>query len=244
MLATGLMDPDVAADLIDRAADVDFPDRLLQLAHDLAGVEEVFAYQIDAGGAPVPLVSSSGLQDASDRTAWYARRFHRSDPAGQARLQAAPGTGFMRRVRAEEIAPTDYRRICFERPRFVEKICYGWRGQSRSLVLSFYSRTSPSEATVSLDVLAQVALTALARTTRSRTPEALADAFEARLSSAFPQLTRREREVTARTLAGWTARRICAELGIGHGTVLTYRQRTYQKLGISRSSDLLAIVTR
>ena len=51
-----------------------------------------------------------------------------------------------------------------------------------------------------------------------------------------------ERAVCARTLAGRTAREIGAELGLGVGTVLTYRQRAYQKLGVSRSNELLAAV--
>ena len=37
-------------------------------------------------------------------------------------------------------------------------------------------------------------------------------------------------------------REIGAELGIGIGTVLTYRQRAYQKLGLSRASNLLSAI--
>jgi len=41
---------------------------------------------------------------------------------------------------------------------------------------------------------------------------------------------------------GRTAREIGEELGIGIGTVLTYRQRAYQKLGMSRASNLLSAI--
>ena len=242
MTGPGLIDPDLAADLIDAAGSAAFSARLLALAHSLAGIDEVFAYQIAASGGPKALASSSGLENVSNRASLYAKRFHHSDPANVARLQTAPGTGFVRRVPIEEIVLADYRRICFERPHFSEKLCYGWRGASQSLVLSFYSRKAIPEGVPTLDALAQIALTGLARTTRSRDAVALASEFERRLASAYPALTARECEVTSRTMAGWTARLIASDLGISHGTVLTYRQRTYQKLGVSKASDLLLAV--
>ena len=63
-----------------------------------------------------------------------------------------------------------------------------------------------------------------------------------RLASAHPALTAREREVCARSLTGQTARQIAGELGLGAGTVLTYRQRAYAKTGSNKASDLLAAV--
>ena len=239
----GLIDPDFAADLIDAAGGAGFPARILGLAHDLAGIEEIFAYQVEATGAPKALVSSSDIEHVAARAAWYARRFHHIDPANIARQQALPGTGFVKRVPIEEILQPDYRRICFERPRFNEKLCYGWRGGARSFVVSFYSRAPIPHGVAALDALAQIVLTGLARDRRPRDAEALVDVFERRLSSLYPALTSREREVTARTLAGATARDIAGQLGVSSGTVLTYRQRTYQKLGVSKASDLLASMT-
>mgnify|MGYP003559480811 CR=1 FL=1 len=55
-------------------------------------------------------------------------------------------------------------------------------------------------------------------------------------------LSAREREVGARSLTGQTARQIAGELGLGAGTVLTYRQRAYAKTGSNKASDLLAAV--
>ena len=55
-------------------------------------------------------------------------------------------------------------------------------------------------------------------------------------------MSTRECEVCARTLAGETADGIAADLGLGRSTVLTYRQRTYRKLGFSKANELLAAV--
>lgn len=239
----GLIDPDLAADLLETRDPLRFSERLLEVAHSAAGVEELFAYRIDEGAAPQALASSSGLADAAVRSRAYARRFHRSDPAVAARRGALPGSGFHARVPAAAIALGEYRRLCFERPKFVEKICFGWRKDDHALVVSFYQRHDGAAPDLSqLGALAQLAITGLNRMAAKPAGALLVIELERRLADAFPVLAPREREITARTLAGVTAREIAAELGLALGTVLTYRQRTYQKLGVSRASDLLAAV--
>jgi len=240
----GLIDPDKAADLLEARDPALFSERLLEAAHSTAGVEELFAFRVDEGAAPVALASSSGLGDAGERTRAYARRFHRSDPAAAARLATAPGSGFHLRVPAAAIALGEYRKLCFERPRFVEKISFGWTKADHALVVSFYQRHDGVEPDIAqLGALAQLAITGLTRMA-ARPVEAapLVAEVERRLAEAHGVLTGRERAVCARTLAGRTAREIGAELGLGVGTVLTYRQRAYQKLGVSRSNELLAAV--
>lgn len=244
MRSGGLIDPDKAALLLEARDPVLFSERLLEVAHATAGVEELFAYRIGDGGTPKALASLSGLGDVEERTRAYARRFHKSDPAMIARAEALPGSGFHARVPAASIALGDYRRLCFERPRFVEKITFGWRKPDHTLVVSFYQRHDGAVPDLAqLGALAQIAITGLTRMEAKAVegPPLVAE-VERRLAEAHRVLTVREREVCARTLAGRTAREIGAELGLGLGTVLTYRQRAYQKLGVSRSNDLLAAV--
>lgn len=240
----GLIDPDKAADLMEARDPALLSERLLEIAHSSVGVEELFAFRVDDGRAPVALASSSGLGDAEERADAYARRFHRSDPAIAARLAAVPGSGFHLRVPAAAIELGAYRKLCFERPRFVEKITFGWRKSDHAIVLSFYQRHDGVEPDIAqLGALAQLAITGLTRLARRPVePPLLVDEVERRLADAHPVLTPREREVCARTLVGNAAREIAEELGLGVGTVLTYRQRAYQKLGVSRASNLLAAV--
>lgn len=243
MRSGGLIDPDMAADLLEVRDAARFSERLLEVAFSAAGVEELFAYRVQDGAGPQALASSSGLADVNERARMYARRFHRSDPAVAARLAAAPGSGFHARVPAAAIALTPYRRLCFERPRFVEKICFGWRKADHALIVSFYQRHDGAEPDLfQLGALAQVAITGLTRMAPKLAARPLVAELEDRLADAYPVLAPREREVSARTLAGMTARAIAAELGLGIGTVLTYRQRSYQKLGVSKASELLASV--
>lgn len=243
MRSGGLIDPDMAADLLDTRDPARFSERLLEVAHSAAGVEELFAYRVEEGAVPRALASSSGLADAEERARMYARRFHLSDPAAAARRGAPPGSGFHARVPAAAIAVGAYRRLCFDRPRFVEKICFGWRKADHALVVSFYQRHDGVEPDLfQLGALAQVAITGLTRMAAAPRDAPLVAEVERRLGAAHALLAPRERAVCARTLAGLTAREIGAELGIALGTVLTYRQRAYQKLGVAKASDLLAAV--
>jgi DNA-binding CsgD family transcriptional regulator len=58
------------------------------------------------------------------------------------------------------------------------------------------------------------------------------------------QLTQRERQVILRILDGVTAEKIAAELGLKPTTVITYRSRAYEKLGISSRRELFSNLLR
>lgn len=241
MSSVGLINPDHVAELLDARDLETFSERLLATAHSAAGVEELFAYRI-GDGAPVTLASSSDLGDADERSSAYARRFHRSDPAVVARQSVKPGNGFVCRIPASAIELGAYRKLCFERPRFSEKICFGWRERDYSIVVTFYHRNAEPDM-AQLGALAQVAITGLTRLTRrpvEGTP--LVEQIEHRLAETHRKLTRREREICARTLAGHSSHRIGDELNLGSSTVLTYRQRAYRKLGVSSSNELLPAI--
>jgi DNA-binding CsgD family transcriptional regulator len=238
----GLIDPDLALGLMEAPDGDSFAMRLLQIAQTVSGVEELFAYCLEAE-TPRVLASSSRLGNVAERADAYAKRFHHSDPLGALNASTPPGNGFVHRFAAQSISRGEYRRLCFERPCFAEKICFGWRKSEQSIVLSFYRREGDREPDMAqLGVLAQLAITGLARLAQRPLP--MLPQIEHRLAQAHPSLTPREREVCARSLAGRTARQIGEDLALGIGTVLTYRQRAYQKLGCSKSSDLLASVMR
>jgi DNA-binding CsgD family transcriptional regulator len=238
-----LLDPDIGAALVDAVGTPAFGTLMLDAAQSVAGVDEIFAYHIRDGERPVALSSISERGDHDRRARHYAERFYHHDPVVHARQRTAAGRGFVACVRAGEIGLRDYRAICFEQPRFADKLCFGWRGAGRAIVLSFYRRRD-SEGTAALAALANVGLTALARQNiTSPDPEArLVERLETRITRAFPVLTLRERQVAARTVAGWTAERTADALDIRPSSVLTYRQRAYQRLGFSGAADFLPAI--
>lgn len=236
-----LLDPDIGAALVDAVGTPVFGARMLDAAQSVAGVDEIFAYHVRDGERPVALSSISERGDHDRRARHYAERFYHHDPVVHARQRTAAGRGFVACVRAAEIGLRDYRAICFEQPRFADKLCFGWRGAGRAIVLSFYRRRD-SEGTAALAALANVGLTALARQAVPTSEFSLVERLEARIARAFPVLTLRERQVAARTVAGWTAERTADALDIRPSSVLTYRQRAYQRLGFSGAADFLPAI--
>ncbi len=237
-----LLDPDIGAALVEAVGTPVFGTLMLDAAQRVAGVDEIFAYHVRDGERPIALSSISERGDHDRRARHYAERFYHHDPVVHARQRTLAGRGFVACVRAAEIGLRDYRSICFEQPRFADKLCFGWRGARRAIVLSFYRRQD-SEGTAALAALANVGLTALARQGATSDPdERLIERLETRIARAFPALTLRERQVAARTVAGWTAERTADALDIRPSSVLTYRQRAYQRLGFSGAADFLPFI--
>jgi DNA-binding CsgD family transcriptional regulator len=231
-----VLDPYLGASLIDAAGSAAWPSLLLDAAHRIGGVDEIFAYRAAADAAPDTLLSISKLENAAGRADSYVRGFFRFDPV--TRLRATSTDAFVVSINAADLGEARYRNRCFDGPRFAEKLCFGWRDGPQSIVLSFYRRDATGLGEEhGLSPLANLTLSILARATKPSPP--LVDRLEQKLSDRFPQLTPRERQVCARTIAGWTADRIAADLDIRPSSVLTYRQRAYRRLGVNSAHDFL-----
>ena len=66
--------------------------------------------------------------------------------------------------------------------------------------------------------------------------------LEERFADRCAGLTARERQVCARASRS-SVEKTALELGIGKTSVLTYRQRAYQRLGVTSPFELCALVT-
>ncbi|MDM0109256.1 helix-turn-helix transcriptional regulator [Variovorax sp. J22R24] len=72
-------------------------------------------------------------------------------------------------------------------------------------------------------------------------PDADTAVAPARGSSILGALPKREREVCERLLKGWTYEGVAADLAISSGTVKTYRDRAFERLGIHHRNELFAL---
>ncbi|QBR03670.1 helix-turn-helix transcriptional regulator [Paraburkholderia pallida] len=63
-------------------------------------------------------------------------------------------------------------------------------------------------------------------------------------AQAFSSLTSRERTVCIGILTGYTSEGIALNLGISINSVLTYRKRVYEKLGITSQNELFMLTFR
>lgn len=68
--------------------------------------------------------------------------------------------------------------------------------------------------------------------------------FASEAKTSLDALTRRERDVCERLLKGWTFDGIAADMGVSPGTVKTYRNRAFDRLGIHHRNQLFALVNR
>lgn len=216
---------------------------LLTAAHALS-IDEVFAFVSTGQAPPRPLASSGAHAAFERRVRLYADRFHPFDPLLHALRQADAGeTDLVRRVRAQDIQDSDYRRECFETPRLCEKFSLAQRRSGTWCVLSLYRRVGREQASEeNLIGFCQVVAPLLARhgELAGEADLPLMEKVERGLALHYPSLTARERAVCARTLVGMTAEAIGLDLDISRSTVLTYRRRAYERLNISAANQLIA----
>lgn len=216
---------------------------LLAIARSIAGIAELFGYIVLDDQEPDVLISQSMLPGVEERVEHYVRRFYQHDPAVRAIRAIPAGDSFVQRISLSSILPHDYRTHCFTRPGFSEKLSFGWRGARYALVISFYGTDAQDQdALTKLSSLASMTLAVLARHHAPIDRSDAVEVIEGRLRRAFPALSRREAQICALTITGWASPRVAAALGISAGTVLTYRQRAYQKTGVTSAAELVASI--
>lgn len=239
------IDPLACARLIDVAGQSAFSSHLLEVAAQIAAVEEIFAWTGLEGSPPETLLTASLRSGQEDRVKSYAGRFFRSDPLLE---PGGPDGFFVRVVGAEEIGFAEYRRICFARPLFDHKISFIRRVAGRSIVLNFYLRegsTDPDVMFQGLTTLATVAIGILYNriTQQTKGVGGAIERMERRIRGQFDQLSTMEARVVAWLSLSVSPARIAKELGVRPTTVKTYRLRALAKSGCRDVSDLLAQVT-
>jgi DNA-binding CsgD family transcriptional regulator len=182
----------------------------------------------------------------------YLEKYQRADPYHEAcrALPKASGGLALLRLQSQDVLPAGFRRHFFEDTGIAERLSVVQRGENSWRVMNVskhrnHGRFSESEIT-SIIALAGVLLPMLPlnssrRSGRSGSPLTL-EQYEARFARRFPSLTRREYQVCARAAIGMTVEGTALDLGIGKTSVLTYRKRAYQRLQISSSYELSALV--
>jgi DNA-binding CsgD family transcriptional regulator len=180
----------------------------------------------------------------------YCRWYLRQDPVCDA-YGAAPQCSdvALQRVRPAHIASPGFRRRIFDEPGIVERISViqrgadGWRVMSVARHLSDGCCTDREiDALVGLGCLV-LPMLPLNRQRAQDAPCPSVDELERRLARRFGLLSARELQVCARAAAGLGVADTARELGIAETSVLTYRQRAYQRLHVASAIALRALVT-
>ena len=176
---------------------------------------------------------------------WYLHR----DPIGDAFCAAPKHRDVaLQRVRPTDIAPPSFRRRFFDDAGIVERISVIQRGDDAWRGINVARHASDGccsdEELGSLIGLACLLLPMLPLN-RRRNPAAQITVaeLEVRFADRCTDLTRREQQVCARAALGMSVESTALDLDIAKTSVLTYRQRAYQRLRVSSPVELRALVS-
>jgi len=155
----------------------------------------------------------------------------------------------LQRVRPADIGSPGFRRRIFDEAGIVERVSVIQRGPQAWRVMNVARHTSDgcfSErelgALVGLACLVLPMLT-LNRKRQSAPMPLGVEELEGRFATRYGSLTVRERQVCARAAVGMSVEATALDLGIAKTSVLTYRRRAYQRLGVTSPFELCALVT-
>jgi DNA-binding CsgD family transcriptional regulator len=181
----------------------------------------------------------------------FVSRCHRFDPALGAYRTRLNDNPCLVKMTIGDIYDRQYRR-CFEATHVEERLSFFARAHDDVIQLCIY-RGAPTRSFSPAEMRLFTSLARLIIATAGKHTPLVGAAttvprhvdlagIEQRLDGLPVRLSKREREVCAHAVLGKTIVETAIELDIERTSVVTYRQRAYQKLKIARQADLLALV--
>jgi DNA-binding CsgD family transcriptional regulator len=211
----------------------------------------LFRYRSDSTVQCVASASRIYAAAAQANVQQFIDRCHRVDPSLIALRQRPSESACIAAMQVGDIHDRQYRH-CFETARVKERISFYVRLGRDLHQLSIYRRARNAAlgpvAIESFAAMASVIVTSGMKHEKLSwvnpgTPALLdVESMEHILRLPPLGLSQRESEVCARAAAGSTILDTAAELNIKSTSVITYRQRAYEKLNISRQSELVALI--
>jgi LuxR family transcriptional regulator, activator of tox operons len=175
----------------------------------------------------------------------YAERYWRRDVAALSSLGRAHRSVQILRRPARGIRDLDYLHECYTEGSVTERLSL-YRSGTPSIIANAYRarESGPFDAaqTQAFADLAQVLHAGLERHAQilARVPPVPGPAALLHRLSEQTALSPREAQVAALIAAGLDQAQIAARLGLRASSVITYRARAYQKLGVTGRADLAA----
>lgn len=216
---------------------------LLQGLHAALGVDHLSYLRYDRAGR-ICQAASASLHDQmliESTTDLYVNRLYERDPHYTLLCNDGHAAGLTVRVLATApagIRDAEYRRLLFEKPGFVGKLSLlGNWGDGTSYLNLYFSRQAPARSR-SAAVLQRHGATLISLAHRHAQ---IAVAASALPTDPLDALSPRECEIARLLREGLTVKQTAARLGLSPATVVTYKQRAYEKLGVANLKQFLAL---
>jgi len=188
---------------------------------------------------------------AKENISRFVGRFYGMDPTLQALKNRKMHSTCTMKVDANDIRDRQYRH-CFELTHVQERLSFFSRMDGNLYQLSIFrgigSHSFTAQDMTHFSSVAKIVLETalkhemLRRKTALSMPHLDLEAIEELLDFLPGRLSHRERQVCSRVAAGMTIEGTALDLDIKRTSVVTYRQRAYEKLQISRQTELVALV--
>jgi DNA-binding CsgD family transcriptional regulator len=216
---------------------------------------------VTAGARRIYLFEATGREDTSlqyffgepglvDLFPAYRKWYLPLDPVCDAYCAAPQCSDVaLQRVKPSDISSPSFRRRIFDDAGIIERVSIIQRGPDAWRVMNVARhRSDGCFAEGEIDALIGLACLVLPMLSLNRKRQAgplplTVPELEARFAIRYTGLTQRERQVCARAAIGMSVEATALDLGIARTSVLTYRQRAYQRLGVASPFELCALVT-
>jgi DNA-binding CsgD family transcriptional regulator len=231
----------------------DYPKACFSVFEQAFGVDHwaVFRYWPNESVKCIATASREHQAAAEKSVDLFVHRCYRFDPSLTAFRQQQTLQPCLIKMGISDIDDLRYRH-CFELTNVRERLSF-FAANARDLLQLCIYRAAPSRtfSTGEMSLFATLARLVIATAVKhesvwahvSSAHERLdIEGLERRLDELAVGLSKRERQVCARAVAGRTIDDTATDLDIKKTSVITYRQRSYQKLGISRQNDLFALI--
>lgn len=238
--------------LIDQIGTSDFDIGLLHYVNLVScePISEVAGYVVDKDGTPEAAGWCGVRGDISARVAAYTSDLYKADPVLSNMPTQSAGDSFLVRciTRQDDLAQS-YRDMFFEAPGHQAEIAVLKRDRDGWKLAKLFLEDAVCDPATILQIGKVGALIyAIGKrhalyadnSLRGEARPQAEERVQQLLGRRFPQLTPRENEVCALSILGKTTQSIADQLSISPTTVITYRQRAYDRLGVSNTSAMVA----
>lgn len=235
--------------LIEGIGGMDFSQSVLKAMNYVAEFDHCTIFEFHDEGPPSLVGISSWNPNGKlvRSTRAYLSRFHHLEPT-RAVMHGRKETLFLRHHTSIDVDNLEFRRTCYEEEAIGERLSIVTSVRPAVwLVVNLFRDSVQDPLTVDcVNMVARHAFLVGIAGRRDSIVRACAaspsQALSIQLAPNLPRLSVREKEVCSYILAGYSHPQIANELKIGLSSVITFRKRAYQKLGVGDSRQLRQVM--